>query len=67
MRDDASAGDDTKHGPAGESGPTANDAYVPPRLTKVGNVRELLAGEGGTIPETDPSAFDPQKSSPQGP
>ena len=41
--------------------PAAPGAYVPPRLTKVGNVRELLAGEGGTQPDADPSTIDLQQ------
>ena len=39
--------------------------YVPPRLTRVGNVRELLAGVSGSVPDMDPSAIDNQ-ASPQG-
>jgi hypothetical protein len=39
----------------------APGGYEPPRLTKVGNVRELLAGEGGTQPDIDPSALDLQQ------
>jgi hypothetical protein len=33
-------------------------AYERPTLTKVGNVRDLLAGETGTSPDLDPSAED---------
>ncbi len=38
--------------------------YERPTLTKVGNVRELLAGDGGTVTDLDTSAEEPQ-SSPQ--
>jgi len=34
--------------------------YEPPVLVKVGNVRELLAGEAGTVPDADPLAIDNQ-------
>ena len=37
-------------------------AYLPPRLTRVGNVRELLAGDGGSVTDADPSAIDLQSS-----
>jgi hypothetical protein len=43
-------------------GGTNATAYVPPRLTRVGNVRELLAGVTGTVPDTDPGAIDNQSS-----
>ena len=66
MRDSAMAVDDAKAEVAATSEQPATSSYVAPRLTKVGNVRDLLAGQGGTIPETDPTAFDPQQSSPQG-
>jgi hypothetical protein len=34
-------------------------AYESPKLTKLGNVRELLAGEGGTTPDGEPNPNDP--------
>ena len=34
-------------------------------LTRVGNVRELLAGDGGTVADIDPTAEPPLQSSPQ--
>jgi hypothetical protein len=33
-------------------------AYLPPRLTRVGNVRALLAGDGGSVADLDPTAED---------
>jgi hypothetical protein len=45
----------------GEPDAAPRGEYVPPRLTKVGNVRELLAGDGGTQTDADPSAADLQQ------
>jgi hypothetical protein len=53
---------------AGGDGPPVAPSpmtYDPPRLTRVGNVRDLLAGDGGTVQDMDPTAGDPQQSSPQ--
>ena len=63
---DAKAEEQMNQQAAGDSAQAvAPGAYVPPRLTKVGNVRELLAGDGGTVTDIDPTAFDPHQSSPQ--
>ena len=40
--------------------------YERPTLTKVGNVRELLAGEGGTVADVDPTLGSPLQASPEG-
>jgi hypothetical protein len=45
-------------------GQTAANGYQPPHLTRIGNVRDLLAGQGGTVPDGDPTAIDNQ-STPQ--
>jgi hypothetical protein len=37
----------------------AVDAYESPKLTRLGNVRELLAGEGGSAPDGQPNPNDP--------
>jgi hypothetical protein len=66
MRDRATAEAETKPEPAAGSERLAPSGYVPPRLTKVGNVRDLLAGEGGTVADIDPTSGNPQQSSPQG-
>jgi hypothetical protein len=57
--------DDTKVKTAGDVSADERDVvvstpYVPPRLTKVGNIRDLLAGNGGTQPDADPTAIDLQ-------
>jgi hypothetical protein len=31
------------------------ETYEAPRLTRIGNVRELLAGDSGSITDVDPS------------
>lgn len=46
--------------PADQSGP-APASYQPPSLTKVGNVRELLAGNGGTVTDADPTSLEGQQ------
>jgi hypothetical protein len=51
--------------PSAQQGETlVRVVYEPPSLTKVGNVRELLAGEGGTVTDIDPDA-GPLQASPQ--
>jgi hypothetical protein len=42
----------------------ATSAYEAPKLTKVGNVRELLAGDGGSQPDVQPNPNDPQQAGP---
>jgi hypothetical protein len=46
----------------GRSGSALPEGYEPPRLTRVGNVRDLLAGNGGTSADSDPTADDLQLS-----
>jgi hypothetical protein len=36
--------------------------YESPKLIKLGNVRELLAGDGGTAPDVQPNPNDPQQA-----
>jgi hypothetical protein len=36
--------------------------YESPMLTKLGNVRELLAGDGGTSPDVQINPNDPQQA-----
>jgi hypothetical protein len=73
MRDSAKADDESKPESAGggqsAKGGEVGDVgdvvgYVAPLLTKVGNVRNLLAGDGGTVTDADPTALDPHQSSP---
>jgi hypothetical protein len=45
-------------------GQTQATGYQPPHLTRIGNVRDLLAGGGGTVPDADPTAIEDQ-STPQ--
>jgi hypothetical protein len=39
------------------------NGYLPPSLKKVGNVRDLLAGDTGTVDDMDPTG-EPLRSSP---
>ena len=61
MSDELKARVDVSVSAADQPDTTAPGHYVPPRLTKVGNVRELLAGDGGTQTDADPSAIDNQQ------
>jgi len=38
-----------------------SEQYEPPRLTHVGNARDLLAGAAGTQPDVPPSPIRPQR------
>jgi hypothetical protein len=40
----------------------APGSYIPPRLSRVGNVRDLLAGVSGTVPDANPEEIDLQAS-----
>jgi hypothetical protein len=43
------------------------EAYEPPKLTRIGNARELLAGEGGSVTDVQPGPLEPQQAGSQGP
>jgi hypothetical protein len=40
----------------------ARDGYQPPRLTPIGNARDLLAGCNGSIADVPPAPFPKQPS-----
>lgn len=51
---------DERRGPPGPDGSEdAREAYEPPRLTTVGNARDLLAGASGTIADAGPCCCCP--------
>jgi hypothetical protein len=43
------------------------EKYEAPKVTRIGNARDLLAGDGGSVTDVDPAALEPQQAGTQGP
>jgi hypothetical protein len=55
---------DDQGGSESQAGGDAREPYEAPRLTTVGNARDLLAGASGPVPDADPCAGPGQETQP---